>query len=603
MKNKIENIKLYIFYLIIIIITIYIFYNVFKKYKNNILFHEYILYKNNIINKINNTLFSKNENFENNNFKNNKSKNNNFENNKYEINVDYTYYKSNKYDNFDFLNRFLELNNSIEHMENQNSSSPPSIDTLFPDLKKDAFGLKEGQKMEDLLISEEYPKDFVKMSDALLKMDTRPYEQKELDSLLTDMNTYMYLLKNAIINDLNNKRNISMNQKIVLYNNLFKDNKYMANEANATYVKNKSTPNYSVDTNLDKKVETYLTSATNLSTQMTTIYDNIFKNIDVDKNKELLLKLNIPMPTNLSGEDEENIIDPLTILREFADNINNMYDSLNTIIAPYYNYVFELAIAPYPVQDAGSTTNREGDALISSFVREMLSFSSSYNGAMINYAMNENVYTSLVKSKDYKNNLLKLPHLSQDSINNINDLYARNVINDTQISSFDKTVQDVTNVYNYFMALYYIIKANPDPAQIDVDSIDKILKGTLVFNSKDKYILQKKYDPTPDNDEYTYVLKNVITPTIEYIFVSPVVGFTTEKSIPAGPSKDAVNKAKQNLASQISKALTNVGNTIAKGTTQAANTVAKGTTQAANTVAKGTTQTAKSVGKSIKKLF
>ena len=169
------------------------------------------------------------------------------------------------------------------------------------------------------------------------------------------------------------------------------------------------------------------------------------------------------------------------------------------------------------------------------------------------------------------------------------------------------------------MAIYYLMKSDPDPEKIDVDTIEKILKGSISFNTKERFSLLKKYDPTVDNDEYTFSIKNMITNT-QYIFIPIIKGFTTEKSIPDGPSKAGISKAKKNLADKTQKALEDAAKAVqeaaekaakeaqaaaekvAKETTQVANTVAKGTTQTANTVAKGVSSTAKKIGNSIKKI-
>ncbi len=547
MKIKIN--KKYLFYIIIILITCFLFYYIYNKYNHNIL-------KKNIIKKLNNSyeLFNniKTKEFF---INNNEVKNNSIKKNK--INdIEYSYYKSNKHDSYDLLNRDLLLySNHIkknnyqksdlyEHMNNQDQN----MNDLFPDLDNSAFSLDKNQKPSDLLVTPEFEPDTTVISNSLLEMDSRPDEQKDLDSLLDDLNTYMYLLRNSIINDLNNKRDITINQKITLYYNLFKDTLYMSNEANNIYNESKEIPNYKVDSKLDNKAELFLT---NLSPSIMSIYSNLITKKDIENNKNLLLKLNIPVPSSLDSEEEDDIVDPLTILRDFADNISSIYDSLNVIIAPYYNFVFELGIAPYPKdddnQDPNSPDNKAGAAIISSFMSEMLSFSSSYNNAMINYIMNENIYTELIKNKDYKNNLLKLKNLTTESVTNINELYSRKIIDDNQISSFDKSVQDATIVYNYFMALYYLMKADPNPDNLDTETIEKILRGSVTFNTKDRFSLLKKYDPTPDNDEYTFGIKNMVTNN-EYVFVSPIIGFTTDKSIPSSPSKANITKKKNELA-------------------------------------------------------
>ncbi len=638
--------SIYLFYIIIILVTSFLFYYIYNKYNHNIL-------KKNIIKKINNSyeLF---HNIKTKELFSNKNHITSITNNNLTNNIEYSYYKSNKHDTYDMLNRDLILyrkkdlyndflynsldsssHNQVEHM-----SSQDNMNDLFPDLDKSSFSMDQNQKPSDLLVKPEFEFENPKMSDSLLNMDTRPDEQKELDSLLDDLNVYIYLLKNSIMNDLNNKRDIGINQKITLYYNLFKDTNYMATDANKLYTSNKEIPNYIVDTNLDKKIELYLISGNNLSNSITNIYTNIVNKKDIEYNKNKLIQLNVPIPISMDSEEEDDVVDPLIILREFADNISSMYDSLNTIIIPYYNFVFELEIAPYPrdddSQDPNSPDNKAGAALIASFVAEMLSFSSSYNNAMINYIMNENIYSALILNKDYKNNLLKLPHLSSESITNINELYSRKVIDDNQISLFDKTVQDVTIIYNYFMALYYLMKENPDPEQLDVDKIEKILKGTLTFNNKDTFKIFKKYDPTVDNDEYTFGIQNMLT-NIQYILLSLVDGFSTEKSIPTGPSKSGISKAKKNLADKMKKAMedaakavkeaaekaareakelaektareakevaekaakevTEVAKDIGKGTVEVAKDIGKGTTEVAKDIGKGTTEVAKDIGK------
>ncbi len=658
--------KSYLFFAIIILITCFLFYYIYNKYNQNIL-------KKNIIKKLNNSyeLFNNikmKEFFINNNEVKNKINKNNIKNNY----IEYSYYKSNKHDTYDLLNRDLILytNNDIkknnykkndlyEHMDNQEQN----INDLFPDLDSSAFALEENQKPSDLLIQPEFEPDTTVISDSLLEMDSRPDEQKDLDILLDSLNTYIYLLRNNIINDLNNKRDIILNQKITLYYNLFKDTLYMSNQANNIYNENKEIPNYEVDSKLDKKAELFLT---NLSPSIMSIYINLINKKDIENNKNLLLKLNIPVPSSLDSEEEDDIVNPLNILRDFADNISSMYDSLNIIIAPYYNFVFELAIAPYPKdddnQDPNSPDNKAGAAIISSFMSEMLSFSSSYNNAMINYIMNENIYSELIKNKDYKNNLLKLPNLSSESTTNLNELYSRKIIDDNQISSFDKSSQDATIIYNYFMALYYLMKADPNPDNLDTETIEKILRGSVTFNTKDRFSLIKKYDPTADNDEYTFGIKNMVTNN-EYVFVSPIVGFTTDKSIPSSPSKANITKKKNELAKakealekamkaateaaekaakeakealekaaketerlakeaaekaakeaeelakkskqvaeQAAKEAEKVANTVAKETTQAANIVAKETTQIANDIDKGAKKIGNKIGKALKKI-
>ncbi len=590
---KLKSIKNYLFYIPLFLILCFLFYYIYNKYNQNKL-------RNNIIKKINNSyeLFNNIENFSNNSkiTKNNSKINShvNIKKNKTPDLIEYSYYKSNKHDTYDMLSRDLNLINKedlIEHMENQD------LDDRFPDLNKSAFAMNENQSPRDLLVQQEFVPDKTQMSDALLNMDTRPDEQKELDSLLDDLNVYIYLLKNSLINDLDNKRDIAINQKISLYYNLFKDTKYIANQANNTYLSNKESPNYVVDLNLDKKVDLYLTNENNLSSSITTIYSNLLNKTNIEQNKDNLIKLNVPIPLNLDSEEEDNIVDPLIVIREFADNLNDMYDGLNTIIAPYYNFVFELKLAPYPVdddsQDPNSPDNKAGAALIGSFMSEMLSFSSTYNDIMINYIMNENIYSLLTNSKNVEK-ILTLPNLSENSKSNLNELIKQKIITNSTVQSFDKSVQDITIIYNYFMSLYYLIKADPDPEKMDVDTIEKILKGFVTFNNKDRFSLLKKYNPTAENDQYTYAIKNVIANS-EYIFVSLIDGFSTEKSIPTSPSKSSINKKKNDLA-KAKEVLENAVKAAEKAAKEAAEAVEKAAKEAEK-LAKETAEKAEKLAK------
>jgi hypothetical protein len=477
------------------------------------------------------------------------------------LNTEHSYYKSNKHDTYDMLNRdliLLETNNIIENenVKNENVKNNvienmENMNDLFPDLNKNAFSLNPKQSPKDLLLQEEYERDNTKMSDELLNMDTRPNEQKDLDNLLDDLNVYLYLLKKSILNDLNNKRDININQKISLYYNLFKDTEKMAIEANEIYIENKLTPNYTADITLDKNVAIFLTNKNSLSQNMTIIYSNILKKNNVDKYKLNLINLTIPTPSTLDAEEESDEIDPLTILRECADNIDSFYDSLNTVIVPYYNFIFELDIAPYPrdddKQDPNSPDNKSGAALTSSFMGEMISFSSTYNSIMINYIMNEDLYDKIIIPRDYKNNLLKLPNLSESSSENIKQLLDKNIISVSQILSFDKSIEEITIVYNYFKSLYDIIKAEEKFEDIDFNKIEQILKGKLSYDQKtntNKYIVSKKYDPDASNDEYIFSLKNSVTKD-ELVFISLVSGFTTENSIIPSPTKSEIDALKK----------------------------------------------------------
>ncbi len=554
--------------------------------------------------------------------------------------IDYTYYSSNHYDSYDLLQRDLQLYSNRNNNSNNNSNnnnyimehmeSKDDMSDLFPDLNKGGFAMTANQSEKDLLVRQEYIPDDTPISDVLLKMDTRPQEQKDLDSIIKQLNMFLYLLKKSILSDLANKRQIKNNKKITLYYSLFEDNFNMGKMLLKEYNNMKLTPGYKSDPALDSSVKQFLEGPSSICTLMISIYTNIFNLRDVETSKKQLETLYIPTPSSIGGEDEDDVKDPISILREFADAINDMYDSLNTVIAPYYNFVLELNLAPYPrdndEQDPNAPDNKSAAALIASFSPEMISFISLYNDLMINYIFNEDIYQKLVQNKNYQENLLSLPNISSENKANIQQLLKSKVIDDAQISSFDKCIELIVPVYDYFSALYQLTQADVPPEDLDIESMDNILRGNKVYDqSNQRYQLFKKNDPPPDEDVYIYAIKNMVTNN-EIIFKSLVEGFTTAKSIPSAPTKESINKAKTKLSAKITKAfnvvgkeltefgkdaakeltefgkeagkeLTKVGNEIASGTVDVAQDIAKGATQAANVVAAGTVDVAQDVAK------
>ncbi len=215
-------------------------------------------------------------------------------------NVDYQLYVSNTRDSYNLLNRDLNLKwsvNMIEHMESGNVSGNGSMEDLFPDLNKNAFSMSPTQSDKDLLVKSELEIEPVRIPDSIRNMDTRPDEQKELDSLLGDMNVYLYLLKKSILADLDQKRDIKNNQKISLYYSLFQDTYKRGEVSSKTYSSAKLTPGYDSDAALDKKVATMM----NAGKSMIPIYNDILnKKGDQRANLE---KIYIPTPANIGSED------------------------------------------------------------------------------------------------------------------------------------------------------------------------------------------------------------------------------------------------------------------------------------------------------------
>ncbi len=652
----------YIYWIICILLIILIFYLLYLLYKK----YTSQIYKNKVIQKL---IYGKNiESFISSQYYqiNNQEVTNN--QNQKENNVDYELYESNKLDSYNFLVRDLLVHNKdinhffkssfdhvYEHMENE------KMDELFPDMNKTAFRLNENQNPSDLLEKKTVEIIQPKLSDALLNMDTRPPEQKELDNLLNDLNIFMYLLKQRIIDLLSRNKEIIEDQKISLYYSLFEDTKDSTKNAFNIYNENKLTPNYTIDESLDKRANKFLDKDDGIVRKFIVAYKTFQKSEDSEQLFDDIESISIPVPKEIGNEDEDEPQDSFLILREFADNVKNFYESLNIIIAPYFNYILDLGLVPYPrdndSQDPDSPDNKAAAALMASYGTEILTLASTYNDIMINYILNEDIYSLLeenndddnknnedknkaksllqklqnigitkmkeqqMENRDLKKNLLSLPNISNENLITIKSLLKNNVITVEQISGFDKTVRLITYIYDYFKSINDILLESDDPEKIDIISIENIIKGITVKSrnisndddtsplNNDRIKLIKKYDPLPDDDVYTFALDN-LTQNNQYIFKSLVDGFTTDKGIPSGPTKESVKKSKLKQINQAftkfgndivdfgkdaGKELTKVGNKIAEGTVDVAKDVAKGTTEVANKVAEGTTEVANKV--------
>jgi hypothetical protein len=371
----------------------------------------------------------------------------------------------------------------------------------------------------------------------------------------------------------------------------------------------KLTPGYTSDPSLDKMADVLLDDeeSVGITTQILDIYDNLLSNRDFETNIKELEEIVLPPPDEDALEEEENKEeknDPIIILREFADTIDDLYESANSIICPYYNYIYELNLIPLPADE------KEGAALVSSFTSTMASFISSYNDLMILTITHEDLFEKLSINMRLSD-LLSLPNISPKNLENTKRLIKSKVINESMLNQFNKSIDEITIVYQYFNMLYELSQITVSAEEIDIEKIEQILRGTESYNTKgDRYTLFKKHDPPADSDSNNYTF-GISRSGREIVFVSLVDGFTTEKSLPAVPNKDSVSKVKKSkalralnkLSSTLSKGTTQVANEVAKGTTQVANEVAKGTTQVANEVAKGAASAAKSVGRALKKGF
>jgi hypothetical protein len=488
----------------------------------------------------------------------------------------------------------------VEHMENQDLSS------LFPDMDKGGFAMSPEQSDKDLLVKPEFKVETPQMSDALLKMDTRPSEQKELDDFLQNLYMYLFICRKSLLDEIVKKRDLSKSTKLPLYFSLLRDTFQNVKRIYASYTKMKLTPGYISDPTLDKRANILLDDddSIGIASQILEIYDNLLAKRDIEENVKELEEIVLPPPENGAlgeeeGEEDEKR-DSLLVLREFADTLDDLYDTANSIICPYYNYVYELGIIPPPVDE------KEGAMMISSFTSEMNSFISSYNDLMILTMTNEELFAKLsVKGV----RLSDLPNISPSNLQNIKQLLKSKVIDEKMLQNFDKCIEEISIIYQYFNQLYQLSQITVSAEEIDIERIEQILRGSQSYNTQgDRYTLFKKYDPPADgdNDNFTFGL---IRSGKEIIFVSLVDGFTTKKSLPAVPNKDSVTKTKnklKNLNKNISKAFDKMG----RGTTEVANEIAKGTTEVANDIAKGTVEVAKKadkelkkVGKSMKKAF
>jgi hypothetical protein len=601
---------IYILFIIFILVIIYLLYFIYKRYK-------YEIYKKSVIDKF---IYGKNietfiSSLENENL--NHSEENKEDTLKNDF-INYQLYKNNKFDSYNFLVRDLLVHNILslnednihiyEHMDNQN------IDDLFPDMNKNSFGLNEEDDTNRLLEKKEYVPEKTQISSNLLNMDTRPSEQKNLDNLLNDLNIYLYLLKQRIQTLLYSNKDVLQNQKIILYYSLFTDTKKSSEQVYKTYNENKLTPTYSVDEILDTKANNFLDNKNGIANKFISIYKDFQTSNDKNKFNTALESIFIPTPKEIGSEDEDEIQDPFTVLREFADNVKNFYESLNTVIGPYYNYILELNLIPYPrdydSQDPDSPDNKTAAALMASYAPEMLALSSSYNDIMVNYILNEDIYLLLNLTNNNLNKfdvLQSLPNISQTNLNTIKSLIKNKIITSEQISSFDKSIINITTIYDYFKSLDNIILSSDSPENIDIELIENIIKGNVLFNldedDNQKYKLFKKNDPLPDDDLYIFALKNTINNN-ELIFKSLVDGFTTDKDIPNAPNKNSIKKAQSkirqqisNITNRISQTLTKTTDTIAKGSTEVAQDIAKGSTEVAQDIAKGSTEVAQDIAK------
>lgn len=527
--------------------------------------------------------------------------------------------------------RGVSGNMIIEHL----TMSEDELRQRFPDYDKKSYGLSSTQNPADILKPIPY-KDkglSIQIPDSLKSLDTRPYEQKRLDDLLDTENVYIYLIKQRLLENMTNGTKIANDQKLSFYYNLFIGGLDDLKGAYQFYVSKIGTPEYTLDPKLTDKIQRYYLGNPNLFTQISTLYDDILKRestrgsvglsaADVTEFKGKLdaLKVDTPQYLMADGEDE-NKEDSFDIIRSFADDVNEFFNTLNNSIAPYYVYMFDLVIpdVPIPAEDQGAELSR-------SFVSDMASLQTLYSDITLAYIYKSDIFSKILnnpknttatgtsKLAKYRQNILLLPNISADNAKLINQLFDEGKITEAQCEAFEETVNQVIMLNKYFGTLYNLYLINPEKP--DYAALKGILTGASPFNlspqqngtiikSADKSLYQ------PENIQYGF---QNITTSVKYPLVTPIYGFSSAAVEVKPLDKNSVKAASSSGSSPSMPSAAAVGNAIASGATQAANTIAQGSSQAAqevakgatqvgNAIASGATQAANKVGSAVKKAF
>ncbi len=562
----------------------------------------------------------------------------------------YQIYESPRRDSHSFLDRDLQTGLGFSQYKGilrSKLSNGPLIENLtmsedelkqrFPDYDKASYALKQSDNPSDILQPVPY-KDkglSIQIPDSLKSIDTRPYEQKRLDDLLDTANVFIYLMRQRLLEDMANGTKIANDQKLTFYYNLFIGGLDDIKGAYQFYLSKTGSPGYTLDPKLTDKIDRYYLKegGANLFTQITTLYDEILKReatrgsvglnaADVTEFTGKLNALKIDTPQYLMADGEDEIKeDSFDVIRSFADDVNEFFNTLNNSLAPYYIYMFDLSIpgVPIPAEDQGAELSR-------SFVSDMASLQTLYSDITLAYIYKSDIFskilnnpkntaataTSTNKLAKYRQNILLLPNISAENVKLINQLFDENKITETQCEAFEETVNQVIMLNKYFGTLYNLYLINPDKP--DYAALKAILTGASPFNLNPQQngTIIKIADASayfPENLQYGF---QNITTSVKVPLVTPIYGFSSaavevkpldKNSVKAATSSPSSIPSASEIGNAIASGATQAANTIAQGSSQAAQEVAKGATQVGNAIASGATKAANDVGKSVSKLF
>lgn len=571
------------------------------------------------------------------------------------INSGYQIYESPRRDSHSFLDRDLQTGlgfgqykeisrpNLVPLMEHL-TMSEDELKQRFPDYDKASYSMTASQNPSDILQPIPYTDKglSIQLPDSLKSIDTRPYEQKRLDDLLDTANVFIYLMRQRLLEDMSNGTKIANDQKLIFYYNLFIGGLDDIKGAYQFYLSKTGSPGYSLDPKLTDKIERYYLKASgaNLFTQIAVLYEEILKRegtrgsvglsaADVTEftGKLNALKIDTPQYLMADGEDETKE-DSFDIIRSFADDVNEFFNTLNNSIAPYYVYMFDLSIpgVPIPAEDQGAELSR-------SFVSDMASLQTLYSDITLAYIYKSDIFSkilnnpknttaasstnntsSVTKLAKYRENILLLPNISAENVKLINQLFDESKITDVQCEAFEETVNQVIMLNKYFGTLYNLYLINPEKP--DYAALKAILTGASPFNLNPQQngTIIKIADANaylPENLQYGF---QNITTSVKIPLVTPIYGFSSAAVEVKPLDKNSVKAATSSSSSSPIPSASEIGNAIASGATQAANTVAQGSSQAAQEVAKGATdvgnaiasgasKAANDVGKAVSKIF
>jgi hypothetical protein len=514
--------------------------------------------------------------------------------------------------------------------------SEDELKQRFPDYNKSAYGLTASQNPSDVLKPIPY-KDkglSIQIPDSLKSIDSRPYEQKRLEDLLDTTNIFVYLMRERMLEDMSNGSKISVDQKIIFYNDLFLGSIQDIKTAYAYYLTKVGTPGYSVDPNLTSKIDRYYLGSNgskSLFAQMSDLYNQIIaaeksggavglSSAQITQFQNGLKALKIDTPKYLLAGDSEDELkeDSFTILQSFADDVSSFFNTLNNSLVPYYIYMFDLAISGVTIPN-----DEQGAELTRSFVPDMSSLQTLYSDITLAYVFKSDLFAKIInnprntssatqsKIDRYRNNILLLPNVSKENAIVVNKLFDEKKITEVQCESFEEVIKRVVLLNKYFGSLYNIYLASPEKPDYNV--LKSVLTGVSSFNPISpevgaiiKVADKNEYDPEQPQYGFDYMTGNV-----KYPLVTIIYGFSSDAneakpldkaSVRAATSSGSVPSAAE-VANIISQGAQDAANVVAKGTVDAANTVAKGSTDVANTIAEGSKDAVNKIGSAVSKAF